>query len=173
LRAEPADAIEAEGIARATRARDIATVTIVVLDRSRDLNADDFNLLEQTASSRRMVVANKCDLTPRWEAGWDAVEISARTGDGLDVLRARLATALGGAGEHRDAPAITNVRHADLIARARATLNRAAVAAAGGTPEEFVLADLHDARALLEEVTGARTAEDVLANIFENFCIGK
>jgi tRNA U34 5-carboxymethylaminomethyl modifying GTPase MnmE/TrmE len=36
-----------------------------------------------------------------------------------------------------------------------------------------VLADLQDARAALEEVTGKRTADDVLAHIFERFCIGK
>jgi tRNA U34 5-carboxymethylaminomethyl modifying GTPase MnmE/TrmE len=39
--------------------------------------------------------------------------------------------------------------------------------------EEFVLADLQDARAALEEVTGRRAPEDVLAHIFEKFCIGK
>lgn len=173
LRAEPADVIEAEGIARARRARQVAAVTLVVLDRSRDLNSDDFDLLEQTASSPRVVVANKCDLPRRWEPGWDAVEISARTGEGLDVLRARLAVGFGAAVDQRDAPAITNVRHTDLITRARAALERASAAAAEGTPEEFVLADLHEARALLEDVTGARTADDILANIFENFCIGK
>jgi tRNA modification GTPase len=173
LRAQPGDVVEAEGIARATRARQVAAVTVVVLDRSRDLNSDDFDLLEHTASSARVVVANKCDLRPRWEAGWDAVEISAKTGEGLDLLRARLASALGAAIEQRDAPTITNVRHADLIRRARAALDRASAAAAERTPEEFVLADLHEARGLLEEVTGARTPDDVLANIFENFCIGK
>jgi tRNA modification GTPase len=40
-------------------------------------------------------------------------------------------------------------------------------------PEEFVLADLQDARAALEEITGQRTSEDVLAHIFSRFCIGK
>ena len=42
-----------------------------------------------------------------------------------------------------------------------------------GTPEEFVLADVHDARARLEEVTGARTPDDLLHAIFAKFCIGK
>ena len=42
-----------------------------------------------------------------------------------------------------------------------------------GTPEEFVLADLNEARARLEEITGARTADDVLHAIFARFCIGK
>ena len=70
-------------------------------------------------------------------------------------------------------PAITNVRHVDLLAGARAALERAEAAARAGTPEEFVLADLNEARQRLEEVTGARTPDDVLHEIFARFCIGK
>ena len=40
-------------------------------------------------------------------------------------------------------------------------------------PEEFVLTDLQDARAALEEVTGKRTSDDLLRHIFSRFCIGK
>ena len=40
-------------------------------------------------------------------------------------------------------------------------------------PEEFVLADLNEARGICEEITGKRTSEDVLAAIFSRFCIGK
>ena len=49
----------------------------------------------------------------------------------------------------------------------------AALADGGALSEEFVLADLQDARSALEEITGRRGAEDVLAHIFERFCIGK
>jgi tRNA modification GTPase len=73
----------------------------------------------------------------------------------------------------RDTPAITNVRHAALMRSAQDALLRAAAAAAQGTPEEFVLQDLNDARARLEEITGVRTTDDVLAAIFDRFCIGK
>ena len=73
----------------------------------------------------------------------------------------------------RDTPAVTNIRHADLLARAAAALRRAAAAAAAGTPEEFVAADVSEARGRLEEITGARTSDDVLHAIFDRFCIGK
>ncbi len=48
-----------------------------------------------------------------------------------------------------------------------------AAAAAAGTPEEFVASDVNEARRLLEEVSGSRTADDVLHAIFSRFCIGK
>ena len=50
---------------------------------------------------------------------------------------------------------------------------RAQEAAGGPVAEEFVLTDLQDARAALEEVTGTRTSEDLLRHIFSRFCIGK
>jgi tRNA U34 5-carboxymethylaminomethyl modifying GTPase MnmE/TrmE len=62
------------------------------------------------------------------------------------------------------------------LQRAHAALTRARIAAlADGRTlsEEFVLADLQEARLALEEVSGRRTSDDVLAHIFSRFCIGK
>jgi tRNA modification GTPase len=76
----------------------------------------------------------------------------------------------------RDRPAITNVRHISLVERAHAAMTRARAAALDGgqsMPEEFVLADLVEARGAFEEITGRRTSEDVLEHIFARFCIGK
>ena len=76
----------------------------------------------------------------------------------------------------RDRPALTNVRHIALVEHAQDALLRARAAASadgGSMPEEFVLADLADARAALEEITGRRATEDLLAHIFQHFCIGK
>ena len=74
----------------------------------------------------------------------------------------------------REPAAISNVRHAALLARARTHLAQARAAASeAATSEEFLLADLHAARASLGEIVGAHTSEDVLQHIFERFCIGK
>jgi tRNA modification GTPase len=102
-----------------------------------------------------------------------AVRVSAATGSGFAELRAAMSDALGAGQRLRDTPAVTNMRHVELLSRSRSALGRAAGAAAAGTPEEFVAADVKEARALLEEVTGARTADDVLHAIFDRFCIGK
>jgi tRNA U34 5-carboxymethylaminomethyl modifying GTPase MnmE/TrmE len=61
-----------------------------------------------------------------------------------------------------------------LLEDARASLVRAQSAAMHDeAPEEFVLADLQEARARFDEIVGTRTSEDVLRHIFEKFCIGK
>ena len=84
---------------------------------------------------------------------------------------------LAGGGESlRDTAAVTNVRHIELLDRARRALDRARQAidaSQGMLSEEFVLADLQDARNAFEEITGKRTAEDLLEHIFSRFCIGK
>lgn len=124
-----------------------------------------------------LIVANKADLPEAWtlESSWDAVAVSATTGDGLPKLIDTLASRLGAAPERRDQPLVTNVRHAALLDRASEAIVRAgeALSGASSTSEEFVLADLQEASAHLQEITGRRTTDDLLRHIFERFCIGK
>jgi tRNA modification GTPase len=113
-------------------------------------------------------------LPAAWDDG-EAVAVSVVDGAGLDELRRRILSALD-VDLLRDRPAITNVRHIALVERARQGLERARTAAfADGESmsEEFVLADLADTRAALEEISGRRAPEDLLAHIFSRFCIGK
>jgi tRNA modification GTPase len=178
---ETADEVEVEGVDRARRASTTADLSLVVLDASLPLEDPDFDVLADTSNSPRLVVANKMDLPAAW-SGADlsvAVQIvSSKTGEGLDDLQSAMRSVLEGMNPstQRDSAALTNVRHAALLDRARQSLRRACEAVedpAGPVAEEFVLTDLQDARAALEEVTGKRTSEDVLRHIFSRFCIGK
>ena len=176
VHASAADVVEVEGMARARAARAVAELLVVVLDLSRPLDADDRALVAEAAAARSVIVANKIDLAPAWDPeaeALDAVLISATSGDGVDVVRRAIAGRLSDGESRRETPAVTNIRHVELLTRARRALERAAAAARSKTPEEFVLIDLNDARTALEEVTGTRTADDTLAAIFEKFCIGK
>jgi tRNA modification GTPase len=169
-----ADTVEREGVERARRAQMVAEIVVVVLDRSAPLDSSDREVLASTASRNRILVANKADLDANW-ADPDALHVSARTGEGMSELRRRLAVALDD-GSFRDRPAITNVRHAALLEQALAALARARTAACsaeGALPEEFVLADLQQARAALEEITGRRAPDAMLEHIFSRFCVGK
>jgi tRNA modification GTPase len=196
---DAADVVEREGVARAMRARGVADVLVVVLDRSEPVTSDDEQLLADSASQCRIVVANKSDLPARCSlaalqlqlspsrdivagngsetgepVGHDLIAVSAKTGAGLDDLRRAIVRELTGAESLRDAADISNMRHVALLAHARASLVRAQSAAMHDeAPEEFVLADLQEARARFDEIVGTRTSEDVLRHIFEKFCIGK
>jgi len=175
------DEVEIEGVSRARQAWATADLVLVVLDRSTPIEHADRELLRETDSAPRLIVAAKNDLPAAWETAaidWPVSNVSSKTGVGLAGLRAAIRTALDGSDPAvaRDTAAVTNVRHAALLDRARAALRRAidAVEAPGGpVAEEFVLTDLEDARAALEEVTGKRASEDLLHHIFSRFCIGK
>jgi tRNA modification GTPase len=175
-RLAPGDAIEAEGIARAQAAREIASVVVLLLDGSQPLTSDDHALLEDTSRLPRVVAINKSDLPEAWtpeDLQASTLKVSVLTGAGLAELRSAVLQASVSAENLRDAPGVTNIRHIELLTRAREALQRAEAAATAGSPEEFVLADLTEARTLLEEVTGTRTPDDLLAHIFASFCIGK
>ena len=173
VRTSPGDAIEEEGIARARSAAGTADALAVVLDLSQPLTADDDALLAATSSAARVIVAAKGDLPQAWApAPLGAVRVSALTDRGIEHLRAAILGAFD-VEPTRDRAAIANVRHIDLMTRARQALASAGEASAAGAPEEFVLADLHDARAAFDEIVGTRTSDDLLRTIFERFCIGK
>ncbi len=170
---EAVDVVEREGIARAERAGDVADLLLLVLDGSEPLSGEDEQLLSRTDDRRRVVVANKSDLRLAMDRQTD-VSVSARTGTGANELRRAIVRELTGEDSLRDPAAISNVRHITLLEQARARLVSAQeLVEAGDTPEEFVLADLQAARALLEEIVGTRTSEELLQHIFAKFCVGK
>ena len=177
------DVVEREGVSRARGTLDVADLILVVLDRSRPLGSDDLELLAATTGNRRVVAVNKIDLPNAWSRipadpaspipVRDRIELSVHTGEGMDAIVSAISRALSTGEEFRDRPAITNVRHVALLARARASLVCAAAALDQGISEEFPLVDLQEAANALQEIRGRRTSEDLLRHIFEKFCIGK
>ncbi len=160
------DRVEVEGVERSRGAASTADLVLVVHDHSLQSH--------QHIDYKGLIVLNKTDLPAGRKHPYD-VAVSAATGQGLDDLCRRIVTELD-VDLLRDRPAITNVRHVALVERAHAALSRARQAAmtyGGSMSEEFVLADLSDARAALEEVCGRRAPEDLLEHIFSKFCIGK
>jgi tRNA modification GTPase len=178
---ETFDLVESEGVSRGNQARRIADLVLLVLDGSEPLAEADLELLAETAAASRIVVINKSDLrsdlsfaeaTPSVLS--NGLHVSALTGDGFDRLRHAISRALVGDEPLRDAAPISNARHISLLERCRLSLVAAREGAStANVPEEFLLSDLQAARALLDEVVGRRTSEDVLRHIFERFCIGK
>ena len=195
---DTADIVESEGVSRSLGAASVADLVLMVGDLT-DPSALDIELAPEASSKvgdalegvptardslkavpydrsrpKRLVVANKADLARAWSRP-EAVEVSATTGIGLDELRRRIVRALD-VDLRADRPEITNVRHIALVEEADRALQRARVATLAdgqSMPEEFVLADLQEARAAFEEITGRRTSDDLLEHIFARFCIGK
>jgi len=173
---ETTDGIETLGMERTRRAMGDSDLVLVVLDGSAELGPSDHDLLSHTENSHRLIVRNKSDL-PEFAASClgepQAINVSARTGEGLATLRSAILASLSNNGIEDGSLLITNARHYDLLRSAQRELNDARAALRDRHSEELVLAPLHNALRFLGQITGETTTEDILSEIFATFCIGK
>jgi tRNA modification GTPase len=172
---EGAEIVERLGIERSYQAMADADITIVVLDLSAPLHADDEALIGKAASQgRSIVVGNKADLPRQLTSELDLIETSAATGAGMDSLRRRIVQAIAPNGvASPQSGFITSLRHERLLKESRDAVGKARDAAFVGLPHELLLLDCYAALQPIDALTGATTADDILNRIFSTFCIGK
>ena len=178
------DVIESLGIERSFQAMADADLTLVVVDLSGPLEAQDLRLIEKTREQgKSLIVGNKCDLPARaeWagllpESGLpeSMIPVSALTGDGLGKLRRAIVDRVAPRGRlEQEGGFITSLRHEQLLQETREALEQARSATQAGIPHEMLLLDLYAALRPIDGITGATTADDILNRIFSTFCIGK
>jgi tRNA modification GTPase len=169
------------GVERTRRAIADADLVVFVLDRSQPFTVEDEQVFEEIADTLYLVALNKSDLAPFEQAEPASIEersttvinISAKTGEGLDNLRSAILEPFN-AYEVNDAGLLlTNARHFDLLQRTQAALVSSKDLIAERASEELVLVGLHDALRFLGEITGETTPDEILSKIFSTFCIGK
>jgi len=183
---EAFEEVEQLGIARSREALADAALVLVVLDATQMINDEERSLLSAVIDRPALIAINKSDLAvdPTTKElvqsdhlaaeffGLPALPTSALTGEGIPALRERiLALATGGAAA--EPGLLTNIRHQQAIAAARAGLADAARANESAIPHEMILLDLYRALWALDSLTGQTTPDDVLNMIFSTFCIGK
>jgi tRNA modification GTPase len=172
-----ADPIEREGIRRAREQIEQADRVLWITDDRAPPGTD--TLPEPLPATVPVThVRNKIDLTGRRAGirpgvdGGTEILCSAKTGDGLDALRAHLKATVGYHGAVEGAFSARR-RHLDALIRTRARLTAAQEALAGGGGPELAAEDLRLAQQSLGEITGAFAPDDLLGRIFSEFCIGK
>ncbi|NUN69283.1 MAG: tRNA uridine-5-carboxymethylaminomethyl(34) synthesis GTPase MnmE [Bacteroidetes bacterium] len=179
---ESSDSIEVEGMRRTNKAIAAADVILFLLDGSIPLSNDDLEqyrtIAAQYAGSKTILwVFNKQDVRAEqggMEIGTDPLWISCKSHAGLKELKETLVRlTIPGHDPSASSVTITNVRHRDALDRARHSILTARQAVAEELGGDFVAVDLHAAVNYLGEIIGLTTPDDILNNIFSNFCIGK
>jgi len=99
--------------------------------------------------------------------------ISAKEKSGLENLRSELGTDSIHAQLNSDDVIITNLRHYEALIHVSESLGRVLTGLDTGIPEDFLAIDIRQAIHYLGEITGEITTDEILGNIFKNFCIGK
>lgn len=174
------DPIEQFGIERTHRAIADAELVIVVIDGSQQLTQEDREILARLTEGSYIIVLNKRDL-PSFGAAelngshksFKCVSVSAKTGAGLEDLRAALLEPFHDKSASDASFLITNARHYDLLRRTADSLRFSNELLREHKSEDIILVGLYDALRFLGEITGETTPDDILSQIFLTFCIGK
>ena len=171
---ETSDRIEAEGVRRARKAMESADIVLLVEDAS-DPQADVSDLAEEVPADGQLIcVRNKADLLqgtllpPQQGSVW----ISAKTGLGVEDLRALIRQAVG-ASDHAEGSFSARQRHVDALKAARAHVDQGLAEMLHSGSGELLAEELRQAQTALGEITGEMLPDDLLGKIFTSFCIGK
>lgn len=195
--AECVDPVEAQGQDLSREFMGRAEAVLYVVDAAAPLHPVDRTALEGLAPGRTLVVLNKSDLPASEDSSAEAVEaarvlglecvrVSAKTGEGLEELCARLRERLtdgradgraggrtGGCAEPDPDEVAPNARQASVLRQAQAELVALADDAGAGLPYDILGVRLESGCRLLSELTGEIVPDEVLNSIFSRFCLGK
>jgi len=163
------DPIEQLGVQRALEAAGKADLLLEVIDATRPHQRPE--ILPPLDRLPRITLYNKMDLCPEQAVPEGVLPLSARTGQGLDTLKARIYEQA--AGGHHEGVFSARQRHLDALARARDHLRQGARALRQQGAGELLAEELRLAQQALSTLTGRFTADDLLGEIFSSFCIGK
>lgn len=170
--------VEQEGVRRARESVERADLVLHVLDASRGMEEQDRMELGRLRGGRCIVVLNKADLAARIDPaeidGFAWVSTSARDGAGVDELRQRMATTLGGNRSVVPHASISE-RHRQSIQNALNDMNRSVSCAKAADDSGIVLAaiDVRSAAVHIGSITGRVYTSELLDGIFSRFCVGK
>ena len=171
------DEVEKIGIGRTYSAMEKARIILWIIDE-KPTNEETNEITHHTGNKKVIIVRNKSDLSESNAltiADFPIISISAKFGTNIDALETVIY-------EAADIPTladsdiiVTNARHYDALTRAQESLNRVISSLQAQVPGDLVAEDLRQVLSELSEITGEGqiTPNEVLGNIFKNFCVGK
>jgi len=158
--------VEQEGIERTLDAMEKADLTLLVLDASRELSAEENSLKSR---KKTLLIWNKIDLLESRE-NREGIALSAKSGEGIEKLQEWLTQNLF---PKSDQVMITRLRHKEALEEAIEGCKRVIEGLKMEISPEFLCLDLRGALHALGRILGMDVTEDILSAIFSKFCLGK
>ena len=137
---------------------------------SYELPVEDKEIFDTVKEKAFIKVATKCDLTTNKDS--EAVCISLKTGENLPELKAQIKSIVMKQ-NLTEVEFITNQRQQKCLEETKNSLINALIAAQNGEIQDLISIDVKSALMFISEVSGEVITDDILTNIFDNFCIGK
>ncbi|MGX0561931.1 tRNA modification GTPase [Staphylococcus schleiferi] len=179
---ETEDIVERIGVERSRKALSEANLILFVLNNNEPLTEEDRKLYEVVKTSDAIVIINKTDLTPRLDrdevkamvGSMPVIETSMLEQQGIDELEIQIRDLFfGGEVQSQDMTYVSNSRHISLLKQAKKTIQDAIDAAEMGIPMDMIQIDLTRTWELLGEIIGESASEELIDQLFSQFCLGK
>ena len=179
---ETDDVVEKIGVERSRKALAEADLILLLINQNDGLTEEDKQLLEDTKDMNRIILMNKMDLEANmttadlepWSDPERVIETSMLSESGLDQLEKQITKMFfsGETGE-KDATYVSNVRHIALLNDAMDSLDEVLSGIESGMPIDLVQIDFTRCWDLLGEITGDSVQDELLTQLFTQFCLGK
>ena len=175
---ETEDIVEQIGVERSKKALKEADLVLLVLNASEPLTDQDRQLLEISQDSNRIILLNKVDLPEKIEIDQlpeDHIKISVLKNQNIDQIEDRInALFFENAGlVEQAATYLSNARHISLIEKAVESLQAVNEGLALGMPVDLLQVDLTRTWEILGEITGDAAPDELITQLFSQFCLGK
>jgi tRNA modification GTPase len=179
---ETDDLVEKIGVERSKKALDDAELILLVLNASENLAEQDKLLIKLTDNRKRIILLNKADLETKLDLAEleqleveNPLSISVLNKDNLDLLELEISRLFFEAGDlnSQDATYLSNTRHIALIEKAKAALTEVEAGISVGMPVDIVQMDMTRCWDYLGEVVGDSVQDELITQLFSQFCLGK
>ncbi len=173
------DKVEKIGIARAYEKIQEAQLVLYLIDVHEEIQQAVQDLKDRYPKKELLVVANKVDMLSESEIASlknqysNVLFISAKKNEGVETLKNRLLQLSNTGALGKNDTIVTNNRHYDALLKALEAIQKVKVAMDEELASDLMAIDIREALFHLGEITGAVSTDDLLGNIFSNFCIGK
>ncbi|MFO3702541.1 tRNA uridine-5-carboxymethylaminomethyl(34) synthesis GTPase MnmE [Staphylococcus felis] len=179
---ETEDIVERIGVERSRKALSEADLILFVLNYNEPLTEEDRQLYEVIKHEDAIVIVNKTDLERRLNIDevkemvgtMPVIETSMLKQEGIDELELQIRDLFfGGDIQSQDMTYVSNSRHISLLKQAQQAIQDAIDAAEMGVPMDMIQIDLTRTWELLGEIIGESASEELIDQLFSQFCLGK
>ena len=171
------DIVEKIGVEKSLKAVEDADLIILVLNNNEELTAEDLEILEKTKDKQRIIVINKKDLERNIklpENLENVVETDTNSIEGIDSLKSKIKEMFNLEKiTTKDYTYLSNSRQISLITKAYQSILSAEKSLNESLPIDLIAIDLKECFDLLGQVIGISYTDEIIDNLFENFCVGK
>lgn len=179
---ETDDKVEKIGVERSKKAIEQSDLVLLVLNAAESLTKEDLELIRLTNDKKRIIILNKTDLEEKLDRK-ELAEISENApvyatsilkNEGVEALEEAISKLFfNGIENSQSTVMVTNARHIALLKKAQNSLDSVLEGISSGMPVDLVQIDMTEAWNLLGEITGESYEDELLDQLFSQFCLGK